>query len=192
MVCVKRRKIYCSNLHTPSVAIVLKYLATEGLRSGKNKLEQNDIMNEHYPFFVYGTLRTGEYNWEIYFKGQTEREIPATLPGHRLFFKHYPYIVETGDPQDIVLGNLVYLPSEILPDVLPLVDQLEEYDPETDSGLYLRVVRTVEYTDANAQPQKVAAWVYHASQILEYPGDPAIAITDGDWINFWRNYNQRK
>lgn len=149
-------------------------------------------MNEHYPFFVYGTLRTGEYNWEIYFKGQTEREIPATLPGHRLFFKHYPYIIESGDPRDIVLGNLVYIAPEILPEVLPLVDDLEEYDPETHSGLYLRVVREVEYTDPDGQPQKVAAWIYHGSQITELPGEPPVSIPDGDWVKFWRTHNQHK
>jgi gamma-glutamylcyclotransferase (GGCT)/AIG2-like uncharacterized protein YtfP len=149
-------------------------------------------MNEHYPFFVYGTLRIGEYNWEIYFKGQTEREIPATLPGHRLFFRHYPYILETDDPQDVVIGNLVYVAPAILPEVLPLLDDLEEYDPETHSGLYLRVVREVDYTDAAGQPQKIAAWVYHGSRIAEMDGNEFVAIPDGDWVKFWRTHNQHK
>ncbi|KPI15723.1 AIG2 family protein [Actinobacteria bacterium OK074] len=111
------------------------------------------------PFFVYGTLRPGEHNHNRFLRGRTRHEEPALLPDAVLYDgPGYPYAVEQpgGGP---VRGELVTALPEAYPELLGVLDELEEYTPGDPSSLYERVARDVTRPDGTA----VRAWVYVAA-----------------------------
>ncbi len=128
------------------------------------------------PIFVYGTLRTGEYNWQRYLKGRTEREQPALAPQHVLYANEYPYVV---DGAAVVVGDLITLAPELYAEVLVDIDGLEEFDPASGTGWYLRVARVVL-----VERQPTLAWIYHAgpSVLAKSAGDTH--VPSGDWLQY--------
>ncbi len=139
----------------------------------------------YLPLFVYGTLRTGEYNWQIYLEGRTDREIPARLPAHRMYIRVYPFLLDAPEATeaDEVVGNLVYVRWDVYEQVLANVDSLEEYEAASDTGWYLRVVRPVRYTDEAGQTHQTDAWVYHAGLETRRNLGEAEYHPSGDWLN---------
>lgn len=158
------------------------------------------------PFFVFGTLRTGQSNWYHYLRGRTSREIPATLPGHAMYLvsysawegqdpadpavvaghltytARYPTVVQTTDDSRVT-GNLAYIKDQHYAAVLAELDHLEDYDPISNSGWYLRVIREVEYTDpATGQLQRVPAWVYCAGPTMQPELTDSNRVPSGDWF----------
>ncbi|MGW0988186.1 gamma-glutamylcyclotransferase family protein [Streptomyces sp. NPDC002486] len=131
------------------------------------------------PFFVYGTLRPGEVNHDLFLRGRTHSEEPAGLADAVLYDgPGYPYAVE--EPGGgTVSGELVTALPGAYAGLLAELDRLEEYAPGDPRSLYLRVERkVVRATDGGA----VRAWVYVAA--------PAVAarlrargraIAGGDW-----------
>ncbi|MER6558751.1 gamma-glutamylcyclotransferase family protein [Streptomyces sp. NPDC001027] len=134
------------------------------------------------PFFVYGTLRPGQVNHDLFLHGRTVREEPARLPGAVLYDgPGYPYAVEEpGDAGPSVTGDLVTARPEAYAHLLADLDRLEEYAPGDPRNLYERVAREVTRT-AGAAP--VRAWVYVAAPAvaagLRVHGKP---IAGGDWL----------
>ncbi|MGW2044605.1 gamma-glutamylcyclotransferase family protein [Streptomyces sp. NPDC001858] len=148
------------------------------------------------PFFVYGTLRPGEVNHDLFLRGRTLREEPARLAGAVLYDgPGYPYAVE--EPRErgaAVAGELVTARPEAYARLLADLDRLEEYAPGDPHNLYERVEREVVcevvcgVADGEASPpggptHSVRAWVYVAA--------PAVAaalrargklIKGGDWL----------
>ncbi|WP_374114664.1 gamma-glutamylcyclotransferase family protein [Streptomyces cellostaticus] len=130
------------------------------------------------PFFVYGTLRPGERNHDLFLRGRTDREEPGRFPGAALYEgPGYPYAVE--EPGATVSGELVTASARSYAGLLTELDRLEEYVQGDPRNLYERVARPVERPDGTTTP----AWVYLAS--------PAVAlrlraggrrITSGDWL----------
>ncbi|WP_196218123.1 gamma-glutamylcyclotransferase family protein [Streptomyces blattellae] len=131
------------------------------------------------PFFVYGTLRPGEPNHDLFLHGRTEAEEPGRLTGAVLYDgPGYPYAVEQiGD--GVVYGELVTARAEVYGELLAALDRLEEYRPGDPRSLYERVAREVM---RDADGAVVRAWVYVAA--------PAVAvrlrargtlIEGGDW-----------
>ncbi|MEU6771387.1 gamma-glutamylcyclotransferase family protein [Streptomyces sp. NPDC046759] len=132
------------------------------------------------PFFVYGTLRPGEVNHDLFLRGRTASEEPARLPGAALYDgPGYPYAVER--PGGGIRGELITARSETYAGLLATLDRLEEYAPGDPGNLYERVVRDVVRT-ADGTP--VRAWVYLAAPRvaagLRTRGNP---IADGDWLS---------
>lgn len=137
---------------------------------------------QQLPFFVYGTLRTGQENWLLCLQGRTALEMPATLPDHKMYFSVYPCVADAEDGSRVI-GNLVYVEDDYEA-VLHDLDQLEIYDADTDSGLYRRVIRQAEYEDEQGQLHRAQAWVYHAGpHLLSYLTD-AERVAGGDWLQF--------
>ncbi|CAL9438001.1 gamma-glutamylcyclotransferase family protein [Streptomyces sp. enrichment culture] len=133
----------------------------------------------HLPFFVYGTLRPGEPNHDLFLHGRTAAEHPARLTGAVLYDgPGYPYAVQ--EPGGTVSGELITARPELYGRLLADLDRLEEYLPgDPARSLYLRVER--EVTRA-ADGAAVRAWVYLAA--------PPVAarlrargrlIAGGDW-----------
>lgn len=133
------------------------------------------------PFFVYGTLRPGEVNHDLFLRGRIRSEEPARLANALLYDgPGYPYAVAEpgGGP---VSGELVTARPEEYDDLLAALDRLEEYAPGDPRNLYERLARdTVRTTDGRA----VRAWVYLAA--------PSVAarlrthgklIESGDWLS---------
>lgn len=143
------------------------------------------------PFFVYGTLRPGEPNHDLFLRGRTVTEEPARMPGMALYDgPGYPYAVEnlgggggrsTGGRSRgarAVSGETVTAHPQHYAELLCTLDQLEEYAPGDPANLYERVERPATLADGTV----VRAWVYVAA--------PTVAaglrargrlIESGDW-----------
>ncbi|MFE9806016.1 gamma-glutamylcyclotransferase family protein [Streptomyces sp. NPDC005548] len=129
------------------------------------------------PFFVYGTLRPGERNHDLFLLGRTRSEEPARMTGLALHpGPGYPYAVE--EPGGTVTGDLVTALPGAYEELLAELDALEEYAPGDPHNLYERVTRDVVLADGTAVP----AWVYIAAPgvaaRLRAGGRP---IGSGEW-----------
>lgn len=125
--------------------------------------------------FVYGTLRSGQPNWERLLAGRSERVVAGRLAGVVLLdCGHYPAAVERPGAAGAV-GEVLWFDSRDWPEVLAALDHLEGYDPADPDRLFDRVVRPVETVQG---PED--CWVYLAGPVLvEEAGGPVVA--DGDW-----------
>ncbi|WP_307835198.1 gamma-glutamylcyclotransferase family protein [Streptomyces adelaidensis] len=116
------------------------------------------------PFFVYGTLRPGEHNHDLFLRGRTRSEEPARMRGMALYDgPGYPYAVEeTGEGSEAwptVSGELVTARPEAYGELLRALDRLEDYAPGDPANLYERVERPATLDDGTV----VRAWVYVAA-----------------------------
>ncbi|AQS69732.1 gamma-glutamylcyclotransferase family protein [Streptomyces pactum] len=134
------------------------------------------------PFFVYGTLRPGGPNHDLFLRGRTRAEEPARLHGAVLYAgPGYPYAVEepAGAVGAVVGGVLVTARPESYDELLAALDRLEVYVPGDPRNLYVRMARTVVRA-ADGRP--VRAWVYVAAPAvaarLRAGGTP---IEGGTW-----------
>ncbi|MFC7010592.1 gamma-glutamylcyclotransferase family protein [Streptomyces viridiviolaceus] len=126
--------------------------------------ENDPVEAARLPFFVYGTLRPGGPNHDLFLRGRTRFEEPARLPGAVLYAgPGYPYAVEGA--QGVVAGEIVTARPETYDELLAALDRLEEYVPGDPRNLYDRVARTVV---RDADGAHVRAWVYVAA--------PAVAV----------------
>jgi gamma-glutamylcyclotransferase (GGCT)/AIG2-like uncharacterized protein YtfP len=130
------------------------------------------------PFFVYGTLRPGEVNHDLFLRGRTHSERPARLSDVTLYDgPGYPYAVQ--ERGGVVHGELVTALPEAYPELLAALDRLEEYAPGNARNLYERVRCEVTL---DADGSRVPAWVYVAAPTvaarLRAHGRP---IGSGDW-----------
>ncbi|MFJ9628038.1 gamma-glutamylcyclotransferase family protein [Streptomyces sp. NPDC101175] len=137
-------------------------------------------MTTPLPFFVYGTLRPGEPNHDLFLRGHTRSEEPGRLHGAVLYAgPGYPYAVEA--PGSTVVGELVTARAESYPRLLLALDRLEDYAPGDPRNLYERVERRVT---READGTAVRAWVYLAAPAvtaaLRAHGE---LIEGGDWAN---------
>ncbi|MBA4864315.1 gamma-glutamylcyclotransferase [Streptomyces sp. PSKA54] len=129
------------------------------------------------PFFVYGTLRPGECNHDLFLRGRTVTEEPARLAGAVLYEgPGYPYAVE--EDEGVVRGELVTAAPDGYEQLLAALDRLEDYAPGDPANLYERVARSVTCDDGRV----VQAWVYVAAPTvaahLRANGKP---LDNGDW-----------
>ncbi|MEV6505850.1 gamma-glutamylcyclotransferase family protein [Streptomyces sp. NPDC051642] len=132
------------------------------------------------PFFVYGTLRPGQPNHDLFLRGRTESEEPGRLHGTALYDgPGYPYAVEA--PGSVIVGELVTARPEAYPQLLRELDRLEDYAPGDPANLYERVERQVT-RDTDRTP--VRAWVYLAAPtVTARLRTHGKLIEGGDWIN---------
>ncbi|MFA7754800.1 gamma-glutamylcyclotransferase family protein [Streptomyces sp. NRRL B-2790] len=131
------------------------------------------------PFFVYGTLRPGEANHDLFLRGRIRTEEPGRLTGAVLYDgPGYPYAVEEPGAEEISGELVTALPQTYAP-LLAELDRLEEYAPGDPRNLYERVARDVVRADGTP----VRAWVYLAAPAvaarLRARGRP---IEGGDWL----------
>ncbi|MFG2617902.1 gamma-glutamylcyclotransferase family protein [Streptomyces sp. NPDC048507] len=130
------------------------------------------------PFFVYGTLRPGEVNHDLFLRGRTTAEEPASLPGAVLYEgPGYPYAVER--PGSAVAGELITASPQAYGELLTALDRLEEYrGPGRPDNLYDRLARVAVRPDG----VRVRAWVYLAAAPLAGRlARSGTEIPGGDW-----------
>lgn len=136
-------------------------------------------MNTQYPVFVYGTLRQGESNYHL-LKERTVLELPATINGMVLYaLQDFPMMMEVGSAGGKVAGELMTIDPAIYEAVMVVLDQLEDYDPATNSGMYFRVKRDVQLDSG----EWVTAWTYLGNPIY-LSTVPHDMIAHGDWCRY--------
>lgn len=131
------------------------------------------------PFFVYGTLRPGEVNHDVFLRGRTRSEEPARLAGAVLYEgPGYPWAVE--EPGGVVYGELVTARPREYAGLLAALDRLEDYAPGDPRNLYERVEREVT---CHADGRVVRAWVYvAATEVAARLLARGRRIESGDWL----------
>ncbi|UMZ73802.1 gamma-glutamylcyclotransferase family protein [Natranaerofaba carboxydovora] len=130
--------------------------------------------NNELPFFVYGTLRRDQHNYERYFNNKTEKEKTAWIKGSLYNYGNLPAYLPQGETW--IRGDLIYIKPKYYQEVLTEVDFLEGYEPSSEgTSLYLR--RNHKVTTEN--DEKVEAWIY----IFNYPVSEKLMtkIDSGDW-----------
>ncbi|MGW0391710.1 gamma-glutamylcyclotransferase family protein [Streptomyces sp. NPDC003042] len=132
------------------------------------------------PIFVYGTLRPGEVNHDLFLRGRTAAEEPARLPGAALYEgPGYPYAVER--PGAVVAGELIAPVPGAYGELLAALDLLEGYEgPGRPGNLYDRVARETLRPDGTP----VRAWVYlAAAPLAQRLTRSGTEIPSGDWLH---------
>lgn len=131
------------------------------------------------PFFVYGTLRPGEVNHDLFLRGRTVAEEPAALPDAALYEgPGYPFAVDC--PGSVVVGELITAAPGAYGELLAALDVLEEYGgPGRPGNVYDRIARDAVRPDGTP----VRAWVYLASPLLARDlRESGTEIPGGDWL----------
>lgn len=131
------------------------------------------------PFFVYGTLRPGEVNHDLFPRGRTASEEPARLPDTALYEgPGYPYAVHR--PGSAVVGELITATAAAYAELLAALDLLEEYrGPGSPRNVYDRIAREALRPDGTA----VRAWVYLAAPPVAHRlARSGTEIPGGDWL----------
>ncbi|MFC9298004.1 gamma-glutamylcyclotransferase family protein [Streptomyces sp. NPDC057011] len=131
------------------------------------------------PFFVYGTLRPGEVNHDLFLRGRTLAEEPASLPDAALYDgPGYPFAVHR--PGSTVVGELITAAPGAYGELLAALDRLEEYEgPGRPGNIYDRIARHALRPDGTP----VRAWVYLASPLLARDlRESGTEIPGGDWL----------
>lgn len=135
-----------------------------------------------YPFFVYGTLKGGESNYERYLAGRTREEIPASLDGAALYTAGpYPFLIrEPGPaaPGDCVVGVLVSLIDATYDETLVGLDSLEDYVADRTGNMYERVVTEVLTAEG---PRTAYVYVAGVEAAAAIHAGRMRKIIDGNW-----------
>lgn len=145
----------------------------------------SECEHEHLPFFVYGTLRPGEDNYQLFAAGKTLREIPAVLPRHTMYAGRYPCVVEDEGGSRVV-GDLLFIHHTQYEQVLAAFDALERFDPTQEDPWYRRVTRTVDYVAEDGSPRRITAWVYLGGRATRATYTEADRVSSGDWFAYLR------
>ncbi|MFJ8014057.1 gamma-glutamylcyclotransferase family protein [Streptomyces sp. NPDC096339] len=130
------------------------------------------------PFFVYGTLRPGEVNHDLFLRGRTASEEPARLPDTALYDgPGYPYAVQRRG--SAVVGELITAAPGAYGELLAALDHLEEYrGPGLPGNVYDRIACEAVRPDGTA----VRAWVYVAAPpVARRLAESGTEIPTGDW-----------
>ena len=137
------------------------------------------------PFFVYGTLRQGQYN-HTKIKAFVEELIPAVATGYLypVYETSFPCMIHGDRP---VHGELVYVSETAYPHVMARLDSLEGYDETNPHSMYIRKSITV-----HTQAGPVEAWAYFWNlDAFPYNVDWENRITSGDWAEYAPAYYEK-
>lgn len=162
-----------------------EYASDPGLREAMNRLGYHAYLAEPYPVFVYGTLRSGQYNESVVGDGCQERAT-ATADGVGVYGRLYPfpYAAEHPDPRVKAVGELMWIkPGRPGVQARARLDNLEGFDKLKPShSHYLRVARDVQYTRPDGTTATTRAWIYLMNTTDRKPLLEEDLIPGGDWV----------
>lgn len=123
--------------------------------------------------FIYGTLMRGECRFKILEQDCGIQDIQgATVRGRLLDLGAYPGMVEAGQAESIVYGELCTLRDPER--ALEILDEVEDFlGWNSSSSMYERVLVSVSRGDGSSQE----AWTYRLAEVPSY----AREISGGDW-----------
>lgn len=132
--------------------------------------------------FVYGSLRSDMFNYDIYLDGKVEENKKATIKGDlfHLDNKGYPAIVP-GDGE--VIGELMTFKD--FKSTLKDLDELEAYvEGEETENEYNRKIVDVKLEDGSIEK----AYYYEYNPSADYnKDDKLIEVKNGDWKSYMDN-----
>ena len=134
---------------------------------------------EQKKIFVYGSLRTGFYNYDKYLKGKVNDAILGKVKGKLYHMPHkgYPALLEG---EDIVIGEVMTIKN--FEEVMVPMDEMENYYGVNDSrNEYNRIVMDVELEDGKTESCYV---YYYAMNDEEVFNNNSIYINNGDWASY--------
>lgn len=134
---------------------------------------------EQKKIFVYGSLRTGFYNYDKYLKGKVNDAKLGKVKGKLYHMPHkgYPALLEG---EDIVIGEVMTI--ENFEEVMIPMDEMENYYGVNDSrNEYNRIVMDVELEDGKTESCYV---YYYAMNDEEVFNNNSIYINNGDWASY--------
>ena len=134
---------------------------------------------EQKKIFVYGSLRTGFYNYDKYLKGKVNDAILGKVKGKLYHMPHkgYPALLEG---EDIVIGEVMTIKN--FEEVMVPMDEMENYYGANDSrNEYNRIVMDVELEDGKIESCYV---YYYAMNDEEVFSKNSIYINNGDWASY--------
>ncbi|MGL5381641.1 gamma-glutamylcyclotransferase family protein [Clostridium sp.] len=132
--------------------------------------------NEKINIFVYGSLRTGFFNYDKYLKGKVLSSKKAKLKGSLFHMpnKGYPALL---DGEDYVYGEVM----EISPyeDVIKALDTMEGYyGPSNRENEYNRIILDVELEDSSETEK---CYVYKYNRVDDEFIKHREYVSNGDW-----------
>lgn len=142
-------------------------------------------MKKNTNIFVYGSLRQGFFNYDIYLKGKVLSSRPAILRGMNLYhmpYKGYPAIVP-GD--DILIGEV--LEVDDYNNTISAIDDMEGFLSENNpKNEYHKQLHEVEFENG----EKEYCYLYFYNKDIDDKfNKEAIYIPDGDWAKYMLSKN---
>ncbi|MGL5150891.1 MAG: gamma-glutamylcyclotransferase family protein [Clostridium sp.] len=130
--------------------------------------------------FVYGSLRTGFFNYDKYLKGNVISSEEATVEGNLYHLPHKGYpAIQKG--QGIIKGEIITVKN---PDeVIKAIDKMEGFiSPNNPRNEYDKVDVLVTVSKSN---EKVNLPIYFYNKEIDNEFDEkAILISNGDWKSY--------
>ncbi|MEG1870644.1 MAG: gamma-glutamylcyclotransferase family protein [Peptostreptococcaceae bacterium] len=134
---------------------------------------------EEKKIFVYGSLRTGFYNYDKYLKGKVKDAKVGKVKGKLYHMPHkgYPALLEG---EDVVFGEVMTVNN--FEEVMISMDKMESYYGANDSrNEYNRIVMDVELE--NGETESCYCY-YYAMNDEEVFNEKSIYVENGDWTSF--------
>lgn len=147
---------------------------------------------EHYlaqplPVFVFGTLRPGQGNFNLFRReGSIETISEAKIYGVAMVIPQgagFPRSIETNDDRFNMMGDVITLSKDSLgAHTRSSLDRLEGFNSDRPSqSMYKRVAREVQIKNANGEEEKIQAWIYITPNMGSFK--PEDILVEGDWFN---------
>jgi gamma-glutamylcyclotransferase (GGCT)/AIG2-like uncharacterized protein YtfP len=121
--------------------------------------------------FVYGTLKRGFKRHRFLQAARAQFLCRGSVRGRLFDLGHYPGVLPSDHPCDVVLGEVYRLPNPAL--ALRVLDAMEGCAATSDAGEYRRELARVTLDHGKA----AEAWVYW----LNRQAGPQRRITNGDY-----------
>lgn len=134
---------------------------------------------EEIKIFVYGSLRTGFFNYNKYLLGNVSKSELGKVKGKLYHMPHkgYPALIE-GD--DTICGEIMTLNN--FEKVMIAMDEMENYyginNPKNE---YNRIIMDVELTSGEIEKCYV---YYYAMNDKEVFKNHSVYISNGDWASY--------
>lgn len=129
------------------------------------------------PVFVYGTLRTGQGNWQWALQDRTTSAHLATVTGFQMYgLQGYPYAVHTDNDKHLIHGEVMHIDPEQYDEVMADLDRLEGYRPDNKNSHYDKKIIQATLEDGT----KVEAYIYF---VYDIPARNLPLTLNQDWVN---------
>lgn len=132
--------------------------------------------------FVYGTLRKGMYNYDLFLKNKNSFKGTGFVKGKLITLKskNYPALLLEGD--DLILGEIYEVDSS----VVDLLDELESYIGENNlNNEYNKIICDIFNTNGQII-DRIPVYVYNTNNLINVKLLDEV-IKNGDFVKYSQN-----